>query len=284
MADLRARRRRRRRFLAVFASGLLLVATLSCRQVSSSGEPDGSASSGGFLSVALNTTDPATARYGYSLIDVTPERVSQVTTGQRALVWLGGYDKERCVWNWSDAEVRDRFERYALARSPGIAGYFVADEPNTNRNCPLAAADVRDRSALVRALDPDTDRFTVVNVDKPEHFAAFRGTTDVMSVNVYPCLVGEPCDWSKIPQVLERLEEAGVTRYMGMLQAFSFEQWRWPTAEELTGMIAQWQRSAWLGQMTFSWEYEGGELAEHPELLRVLKRLNDAPHELFPLP
>lgn len=284
MADLHARRGRRRRLRSAVAAGLLLAATLSCQESSPPGEPSDSALAGGFLSVALNTTDPATVRYGYSLIDVTPELVPKIGTGQRALVWLGGYDKERCVWNWSDMEVRERFERYDLARSPRVAGYFVADEPNTNLNCPLAAADVRDRSALVRALDPDTDRFTVVNVDKPEHFAAFRGTTDVMSVNVYPCLVDEPCDWSKIPRIIERLHEVGVTRYMGMLQAFSFEQWRWPTADELTGMIAQWQRSDWLGQLTFSWEYKGGELADRPELLRVLKRLNDAPHELLPLP
>ncbi|MEU6372885.1 hypothetical protein [Streptomyces sp. NPDC046909] len=284
MLDLHARRRWRPRLCALLLAGLLPAATLSCQETSSPGEPSGTALAGGFLSVALNTTDPATARYGYSLADVTPEQVSKIGTGQRALVWLGGYDKKRCVWNWSDTEVRERFERYGLARSPRVAGYFVADEPNTDLNCPLAAADVRDRAALVRALDPDTERFTVVNVDRPEHFAAFRGATDVMSVNVYPCLVGEACDWSKIPRTLDRLREVGVTRYMGMLQAFSFEQWRWPTADELSGMIAQWQRSDWVGQLTFSWEYRGGELADHPELLRVLKRLNDAPHELFPLP
>ncbi|MEU1475410.1 hypothetical protein ACFYZ8_14060 [Streptomyces sp. NPDC001668] len=277
MADLHARRGRRRRRRAILSAGLLLAVTLSCGQ-------EDSASARPFLSVALNTTDPATVRYGYSLIDVTPEHVSKITTGQRALVWLGGYDKARCVWNWSDAELRKRFARYDLTRSEGIAGYFVADEPNTNLNCPGAAADVRERSALVRSLDPDTDRFTLVNVDDPDQFTAFRDTTDMMSVDVYPCLADKPCDWSQIPRAVSRLRKAGVTRYMGMLQAFSYEQWRWPTAAELTGMIAQWQRSDWQGQLTFSWEYKGGRLTEHPELLGVLKRLNDAPHELFPLP
>jgi len=275
MADSDARRGRRRRRRAILSAGLLMVATLSCGK-GNSGSP--------FRSVMLNTTDPVTVRYGYSLVDVSPEGVSKITTDQRALVWLGGYDKARCVWKWSDAEVRRHFARYDLARSDRIAGYFVADEPNTNLNCPGAAAEVRERSALVRSLDPDTDRFTLVNVDDPNQFAAFRGTTDVMSVDVYPCLVAKPCDWTKIPRALERLRQAGVTRYMGMLQAFSFEQWRWPTAAELTGMIAQWQRSDWQGQLTFSWEYKGGRLADHPELLRVLKRLNDAPHERFPLP
>ncbi|MCH5670807.1 hypothetical protein [Streptomyces gilvus] len=275
MAGLDTRRGQRRRLRAIFSTGLLLAATVSCGHEKSA-RP--------FLSVALNTTDPVTARYGYSLIDVTPERVSKITNDQRALVWLGGYDKVRCVWNWSDAEVRQRFSRYDLARSSRIVGYFVADEPNTDLNCPGAAADVRERSALVRSLDPDHRRFTLVNVDDPRQFASFRGTTDVMSVDVYPCLVGKPCDWALIPRALQALRKAGVTRYMGMLQAFSYQQWRWPTAAELTGMIAQWQRSDWQGQLTFSWQYKGGRLADHPELLRVLKRLNDAPHELFPLP
>jgi hypothetical protein len=276
MADPDARRGRRRRLLAILSAGLLMAATLSCEEGNSGSPP--------FLSVALNTADPVTERYGYSLIDVSPEGVSRITTSQRALVWLGGYDKERCVWKWSDAEVRRHFATYDLARSDRIAGYFVADEPNTNLNCPRAAADVRKRSELVRSLDPDTDRFTLVNVDDPNQFAAFRGTTDVMSVDVYPCLVAKPCDWTKIPRALHRLRQAGVPRYMGMLQAFSFEQWRWPTAAELTGMIAQWQRSDWQGQLTFAWEYKGRSLADHPDLLRVLKRLNDAPHERFPLP
>jgi hypothetical protein len=273
MDDLDTRRGRRRGRAAILCVGLLLTATLSCGH---EGRP--------FFSVALNTADPATARFGYSLIDVTPERVSKITNGQRALVWLGGYDKVHCVWTWNDAQVRERFARYGLARSSRVAGYFVADEPNTDLNCPRAAAEVRKRSALVRSLDPDTGHFTVVNVDDPNQFAAFHGTTDVMSVNVYPCLVGKACDWSRIPRALARLREVGVTRYIGMLQAFSFRQWRWPTAAELTGMIAQWQRSDWQGQLTFSWEYKGGRLADHPELLRVLKRLNDAPHDLFPLP
>ncbi|MFI7402306.1 hypothetical protein ACIBW9_17845 [Streptomyces sp. NPDC049541] len=274
------RRGWRHKSRAVLAAALLLVATLSCH--GEQRERHGFAA--GFLSVALNTTDPVTARYGYSLVDVTPEHVSKITTDQRALVWLGGYDKARCRWKWSDGEIRTRFARYGLARSSRVAGYFVADEPNTDLNCPRAAAEVRARSALVRSLDRDTDHFTLVNVDDPNQFAAFRGATDVMSVDVYPCLVARPCDWSKIPRALSRLRAAGVTRYMGMLQAFSYAQWRWPTADELTGMIAQWQRSRWLGQLTFSWHYKGGELTDHPELLRVLKRLNEAPHGLFPLP
>ncbi|MER5449791.1 hypothetical protein ABT065_29825 [Streptomyces sp. NPDC002764] len=256
---------------------LLVALTLSCQ----TGRGERGAE---FRSVALNTADPVTVRYGYSLVDVTPERVAKITTDQRALVWLGGYDKVRCRWHWTDAQVKERFARYGLARSSRIAGYFVADEPNTNLNCPRAAVEVRARSALVRSLDPDTRRFTVVNVDDPNQFAAFRGAADVMSVDVYPCLVGKPCDWSRIPYALSRLRAAGVTRYMGMLQAFSYAQWRWPTAAELTGMIAQWQRSDWEGQLTFSWQYKGGRLADHPELLRVLKRLNQAPHEAFPLP
>ncbi|GHF42903.1 hypothetical protein [Streptomyces griseosporeus] len=279
-SETRGRRPRRRHVLAVV--GVLVAGSLAAGCPQSPDRPPERAAP--FPSVALNTHDQDTARYGYSLADVNPAHLDETPAGQRALVWLGGYDKENCGWKWSDDEVKKQFERYGLAGSTRVAGYFVADEPNTNLNCPQAAADVRERAALVRSLDPDTDRFTLVNVDDPNQFADFRGTTDVMSVDVYPCLVGKPCDWSKIPNAIARLREAGVTRYMGMLQAFSFEQWRWPTADELSGMIAQWQRSDWEGQLTFAWEYAGGRLADHPDLLKVLRRLNLAPHELFPLP
>ncbi|MFI9150175.1 hypothetical protein [Streptomyces sp. NPDC053367] len=281
MAEPDARRRRRRRRRVLCLAGVLVAGTLAggCPQSSAEQVP-----SGRFLSVALNTRDPVTVRYGYTLADVNPAHVEDTPVRQRALVWLGGYDKANCRWEWSDDRVREEFERYDLAGNRRIAGYFIADEPNTNLNCPQAAGEVRERARLVRSLDPDTDRFTLVNVDRPDQFADFKGTTDVMSVDVYPCLVDRPCDWTKIPEVIAKLREVGVERYMGMLQAFSFEQWRWPTAEELRGMIAQWQRSDWEGQLTFSWEYEGARLTDHPELLSVLRRLNLAPHVRFPLP
>ncbi|WP_163505810.1 hypothetical protein [Fodinicola acaciae] len=226
----------------------------------------------GFLAAIIDTVDPATKRYGYTFVDATPSQLSAVSTGQRALVWLGGYDDSRCAWNWTDTQLRTTFAN--LPKDARVAGYFVADEPNSDGHCPAAARQVQTRSALVRALDPDRTHFTLVNVDDPTQFGAFRDSTDVLSTDPYPCHVGKPCDWSQIPDYVNRLRAAGVKRYMGMLQAFSGGDWRWPTAAELTRMIAQWQRSDWIGELTFSWSYAGGSLRDHPDLLAVLGRLN----------
>jgi hypothetical protein len=230
--------------------------------------------SAGFLAAMVDTADPVTSSYGYGLVDATPGQLFMVSAGQRALVWLGGYDNARCRWETDDAGVREAFAGGELARSGKVAGYFIADEPNSAGGCPAAAGQVRARAALVRKLDSNPAHFTLVNVDDPHQFAAFRNSADVMATDPYPCHVGKACDWSQIPSYVGQLRAAGVVRYMGMLQAFSGGDWRWPTAAELTRMIGQWQQSEWIGELTFSWSYAGNKLADHPELLAVLRRLN----------
>ena len=228
----------------------------------------------GFLAAMVDTADPVTTRYGYTIAGSTPSQLPDVATGQRALVWLGGYNETHCVWNWSDARIRTEIAMNGLPRSAKVAGYFVADEPNTTGNCPAAAGQVKARSALIRGADPDRAHFTLVNIDDPAQFGAFRDSADMLSTDPYPCHVNRSCDWSQIPRYIAQLRAAGVTRYMGMLQAFSAGDWRWPTAPELERMIAQWQQSDWVGELTFSWSYDGKRLRDHPDLLGVLRRLN----------
>lgn len=228
----------------------------------------------GFLAAMVDTADPITARYGYGLVDASPDQLPAVSARQRALVWLGGYDNGRCRWETSEASVRAAFADGVLARSTRVAGYFVADEPNSAGTCPTAAAQVRARATLVRSLDPNRAHFTLVNIDDPAQFAAFRNVADVLSTDPYPCHVGKACDWSQIPRYVAQLRAAGVVRYMGMLQVFSAGDWRWPTPAELARMIGQWQQSDWMGELTFSWSYDGKSLLERPDLLAVLSRLN----------
>jgi hypothetical protein len=230
-----------------------------------------------FSSIVLDTADPVTARYGFSDVDVSPSEVGSLGGTQRALVWLGGYDNATCTLVWSDDVIRADFDEYGLARSSRIAGYFLVDEPNTDGNCPAASVQVKARAALVRSLDPDPAHFTLANIDDPGQFGSFRGSVDVMSTDPYPCKIGKPCDWSMIPRYIAQLRRAGVVRYMGMLQAFSAEGWRWPTAAELARMITQWQDSGWCGEITFSWVYRGQQLSDHPDLLALLSRLNERP-------
>jgi hypothetical protein len=240
-----------------------------------SGSPSRTGSSD-FPSVILDTTGQAAAGYGFTSVDATPVLVGGVPAGTSALVWLGGYDNASCSMSWSDDQVRDAFARYRLAASPRVLGYFIADEPNSDDRCPQAGQQVGERSRLVRELDPDTRHFTLANIDDPGHFAAFRSSVDVLATDPYPCRVDTACDWSMIPNYIDRLRQAGVTRYMGMLQAFQDQDrdWRWPTPSELARMIDQWRSSDWCGALTFSWSYRGSRLADKPALLDVLRTFN----------
>lgn len=236
-----------------------------------------------FLRAVLQTADPATRAYGFDVVDATSEQLAAVDPAQRALVWLGDYDDVTCRWERSDEEVRAELAAVASRREQ-VAGYMLADEPDTDRRCPSAPGDLRTRAELVRAVDPDPARFTYATIDDESRFAGFADAVDVVGADPYPCRVGQPCDWRLIPATVDALRAAGVRRYVGVLQAFGDDRYRWPTAAELAHMIAQWQRSAWQGQITFAWSWAGGRLADHPDLLDVLRRLNADPRAPFALP
>jgi hypothetical protein len=261
--------------VVVLAGVLVAVLALSgCTSGASGREPGSASGARHFPSVVLDTHDPAVAAYGYTAVDATPVQIGEVPAGLSALVWLGGYDNATCSWSWSDDQVRDSLTQFGLPANPRVLGYFLADEPNTDGRCPQASSQVRDRSRLVRSVDPDRGHVTLANIDDPDQFAAFKDSVDVLATDPYPCLVGRPCEWSMIPDYVHRLRAAGVTRYMAMLQAFQGGQWRWPTPGELDHMIRQWRNSDWCGALTFAWSYGGASLREHPGLLSVLRTFN----------
>ncbi len=222
-------------------------------------------------------------RYGYNLVDLGPYRtlIDALPPGARALVWLGNYVARTCRFARSDASVRRAVG--GLAGDPKVAGYYIADEaddalPAYGGHCPDVVAQVTARSRLMHQLAPGT--FTYEVVTEPGNFAAFARATDIMGADPFPCLDGHPCDWAQIPAYIAALRAAHVARYWGVLQAFSYRQWRYPTPAELTRMIGQWQQSGWQGEQTFAWSYAGGSLAGRPGLLAVLLRLNSG----HPLP
>jgi hypothetical protein len=236
--------------------------------------PASSRSNAAFFSVVLNTVDPMTAALGFTAVDVTPSQVQQLPENRKGLVWLGGYDRTSCTLATTDDDLRQQFATYHLADDPRVLGYFLADEPNTNHNCPQSAGQLRARTALVHSLDPDPRRFTLTNVDDPDQFTAFKGTVDVLATDPYPCRVGRPCDDHLIPDRIARLRQAGISRYIGILPVFSGGPWRWPTAKELERILDQWRPSDWCGALFFSWTWAGGNLIDHPDLLAVLKSFN----------
>ena len=216
-----------------------------------------------------------TNAYGYNLVDVGPYRsaIDALPAGQRALVWVGGYNTARCAFDRSNASIRRVVG--SLAGDGKVAGYYIDDEaddalPGAGGHCPDVVAQVSARSRLVHRLAPHA--FTYEVVTEPAHFAAFARATDVLGADPYPCLRGRPCDWSLIPRYIAALRGAHVARYWGVLQAFSSPRWRYPTPGELRRMIAQWQHSDWQGEQTFSWNL--ARLSRHRDLLAVLRAAN----------
>jgi hypothetical protein len=236
--------------------------------------PRGTAVHSGFLSIVLDTQDPAADAVGFTTVDATPEQLLRLAPGRTALVWLGSYDNASCTWEEGDDEISRQIRDGRLATDGRVAGYFLADEPNSEGNCPGAANQLRHRSELVRSLDPDRRHFTFANIDDPALFAAFRDSVDVLGTDPYPCARAAGCDWTLIPSYVDALRRAGVTHYMGMLQVFSGGPWRWPTADELQRIIMQWRMSDWCGALTFSWSYLGDSLPDHPDLVAVLRDFN----------
>jgi hypothetical protein len=253
----------------------LAIALAACNGELVFGNSSTQPASGGFGSFAAymtNARDPFIAQYGYGLVDATPSQVSTVGKGQKALVWVGNYDKVNCVWEIVDAQVQYRISTYHLDTSDKVYGYYIADEPD-GRRCPNGPRDVAARTALIHRLDP-THPTTYVVLEHPDQYALYAGTADIIGADPYPCHWGAPCDTTKIPNAIAALHAAGIARYWGVLQTFQDSYYRYPTVDELTAMIEQWRASAWSGEQTFAWTWAGNNLADHPELLAVLTRLN----------
>lgn len=228
----------------------------------------------GFATYMTNSHDPAIAQYGYGLVDATPSQVSAVDAGQKALVWVGNYDKANCAWEATDAQIQYWFSTFHLDSSDKVYGYYIADEPDGQR-CANAPQDIAARTALIHQLDP-AHPITYVVLEHPDQYALYAGRADIIGADPYPCHWDAPCDTTKIPNAIAALQAAGITRYWGVLQAFQDSYYRYPTADELTAMIEQWRASAWSGQQTFAWTWAGNNLADHPMLLSVLTKLNTA--------
>jgi hypothetical protein len=287
-----SRRRRAAVPLVAFATSVLTVACGSAATHGGAGPtagptagpaqswslPPPAGHSGLRYQYAVGLSDGGVARrYGYNLVDTGPSRaaIDALPAGVRALVWLGNYSLQTCRFGRPDAVVRQQVGR--LANDPKVAGYYIADEPDDGLpayggHCPDVVAQVSARNRLIHQLAPGA--FTYEVVTEPGNFAAFAHASDVMGADPYPCLRGRPCDWSKIPAYIAALRAAGVRHYWGVLQAFSFHDWRFPTPAELTRMIRQWQRSGWQGEQTYLWSDGVNGLASQPGLLAVLGQLN----------
>ncbi len=224
----------------------------------------------GFTSYITDSADPSTANVGYTLVDAAPTGLASLTD-QKALVWVGNWTKSTCSWAIGDAALATMINTYVKPNIAHVYGFYIADEPDHSA-CPSAPGALRERTRLIHTLLPGYPTYAVIEF--PDNYARFAGTVDIMGADPYPCHRGASCSTTQIPSVIAALRSAGVHRYWGVLQAFQDSFYRFPTATELRVMIHQWMASEWSGQQTFAWRFAGNSLADHPELLAVLRCLN----------
>jgi hypothetical protein len=191
--------------------------------------------------------------------------------GLRAMVWLGGWNKQACTWGTPDAQLPAVIA--ALKRSPAILAYYLADEPLLS-SCPGAPAAFRARTRLVHSIDPGGRTFTLLQAYDvgPVDYAKWIGAVDVLGFDLYPCSfengldfsarpkVRRPCDFSGVVDAnIRRIEAAGVRNYLGVLQDFQDCYYELPTAQDLRTQITHWQRLAhhMAGYLVFSWNWVG---------------------------
>jgi PASTA domain len=218
--------------------------------------------------------------HGWNLIDVGSQwSADRLPRGAEGLVWVGDYDNSSCSWQMSDPSLESHV-RAAVADAK-VFGYFISDEPNPNA-CPDAPAQHRARSNLIHAIDPRARTVIVLDSngfagqatpDALEQLPRWKGTADYIGLDPYPCYRGAACDFSWIARTIRAANAAGLN-YWGVVQAFDGDSWRWPTASELSRMLAQWAGSKETGYMAFAWSYAGNDLSSKPALLDVLTRFN----------
>jgi hypothetical protein len=196
-------------------------------------------------------------------------------SGLKAVVWVGGWKKATCVWDLSDSQLTDTIN--SIKGSPAILMYYLADEPLLS-TCPQAPAAFAARTALVHRLDPGSRTFTLLqDYDRgPVDYAAWKGAVDVLGFDLYPCSfqngidlsaqpkTRKPCDFSNVLDAnLKRIEKAGITGYIGVMQDFQDCYYELPANGDLHTQMTHWQQLAThlAGYLIFSWNFAGNPCA-----------------------
>jgi hypothetical protein len=197
------------------------------------------------------------------------------SSGLKAVVWVGGWKKATCVWDLSDAQLTDTIN--SIKGSPAILMYYLADEPLLS-TCPAAPAAFAARTALVHRLDPGSRTFTLLqDYDRgPVDYAAWKGAVDVLGFDLYPCSfqngidlsaqpkTRKPCDFSNVLDAnIKRIEKAGITGYIGVMQDFQDCYYELPSNSDLRTQMTHWQQLAThlAGYLIFSWNFTGNPCA-----------------------
>ena len=211
---------------------------------------------------------------GFNTVQADPVPSTLVALGARglrALVWLGGWDKRACTWEIPDDRLPAVID--PIRGSPVTLAYYLADEPHLS-TCRDAPDAFRARTQLVHRLDPGSRTFTLIQDwdEGPVDYSRWKGAVDVLGFDAYPCSfangadlsarhkVRRACDFGGITVAdIDRIERAGITGYLGVLQDFQDCYYELPTATELRQQMDAWQAHArhMAGYLVFSWNWDG---------------------------
>lgn len=233
--------------------------------------------------VAGSNTNPAGVK---TKLDALP-------AGSKAMIWVGNLGKTAGVQGFTRAQFQAQVN--ALATDPRVYGYFIADEPHPIL-FPTVVAEIAARADYLRAKAPAQKSFIVV-LDGSKYcngtlgceygaLAPSKSHVDVVGVDSYPCHLGAPCDFNKIPERVNAAIKAGIPRgqIAPVYQSFGQEgatnpYYRTPTAAELQTMLDTWKANlpAPVLDYAYSWGTQTSSpqaLINHPELQSVVKAHN----------
>ena len=233
--------------------------------------------------VSGSTSNPASVK----------TKLNALPAGSKAMIWVGNLGKKSGVQGFTRAQFQAQVN--ALATDPRVFGYFIADEPHPIL-FPTVVAEIRARADYLRAKAPAQKSFIVV-LDGSKYcngtlgceyaaLAPSKSHVDVVGVDSYPCHLGAPCDFTKIPQRVNAAIKAGIPRgqIAPVYQSFGQEgatnpYYRTPTAAELQKMLDTWKANlpAPVMDYAYSWGIQTSSpqaLINHPELQRVARAHN----------
>ena len=254
------------------------------------------------FTVNLRGSYAAARAVGFNVFDVSGStsnpagvktKLNALPAGSKAMIWVGNLGKKAGVQGFTRAQFQAQVN--ALATDPRVFGYFIADEPHPIL-FPTVVAEIRARADYLRAKAPAQKSFIVV-LDGSKYcngtlgceyaaLAPSKSHVDVVGVDSYPCHLGAPCDFTKIPQRVNAAIKAGIPRgqIAPVYQSFGQEgatnpYYRTPTAAELQKMLDTWKANlpAPVMDYAYSWGTQTSSpqaLINHPELQRVARTHN----------
>jgi hypothetical protein len=200
---------------------------------------------------------------------------AQQQAGMEGIIWLGGWDQSRGSFESSPSEMAE-----VVDANRGRGYYYqLGDEPD--QFGAGVVGEYRKATELVHQHDPTGKTWVAIDQFNDPDMTAWpgpdiplNGAVDVLAFDVYPCQSG-PCEYGMIDGAVRRIHAAGVRDWHFIIQDFEYEDFRWPTADELRGQFQHWQGQGASGYWVFAWDYQQNNAtgqAGHVDALRWINQ------------